>query len=247
MIRLARLRPCLTWSEGCAGWHNPPLARVPVTGGEAGPSEFGISAEASLAHWDRTAELASIEMPALVIGARHDTVDPGHMEMMAGRLPRGRYLCCPDGSHLAMSTTRRVLRRPHRLPAQPPGQVTSGCTYATPRAWPPSSCGRRRPPRAWPPATALTRYGRRARPSPGRGPWPARSPARPSRPRPLPPQPPPPGWGPGAQQAYQHRPSDISRLLRYWHLRAEPLLPDVKVVYDRCPRGAQGAQHAKPV
>ena len=24
------------------------------------------------------------------------------MEMMAGQLPRGRYLHCPDGSHMAM-------------------------------------------------------------------------------------------------------------------------------------------------
>ena len=38
----------------------------------------------------------------LVIGAAHDTMDPAHMEMMAGRLPKGRYLYCPDGSHLAM-------------------------------------------------------------------------------------------------------------------------------------------------
>jgi proline iminopeptidase len=29
-------------------------------------------------------------------------MDPAHMEMMAGRLPRGRYLYCPQGSHLAM-------------------------------------------------------------------------------------------------------------------------------------------------
>ena len=36
-------------------------------------------------HWDRTAELASIEVPTLVIGARYDTMDPAHMEMMAGR------------------------------------------------------------------------------------------------------------------------------------------------------------------
>ena len=54
-----------------------------------GPSELGISTEASLAHWDRTAELASIDVPTLVIGARHDTMDPGHLEMMAGRLPHG--------------------------------------------------------------------------------------------------------------------------------------------------------------
>ena len=73
-----------------------------------GPSELGISAEASLADWDRTADLASIDVPALVIGARHDTMDPAHMEMMASRLPRGRYLYCPDGSHLAMYDDQAV-------------------------------------------------------------------------------------------------------------------------------------------
>jgi proline iminopeptidase len=67
-----------------------------------GPSELGISAGAKLAHWDRSAELASIEVPALVIGARHDTMDPAHMQLMAERLPAGRYLYCPDGSHMAM-------------------------------------------------------------------------------------------------------------------------------------------------
>jgi len=73
-----------------------------------GPSELGISPDAKLAHWDRTAELASIEVPALVIGAQHDTMDPAYMEMMAGRLPRGRYLHCPDGSHLAMYDDQQV-------------------------------------------------------------------------------------------------------------------------------------------
>lgn len=67
-----------------------------------GPSELGISADAKLAHWDRTADLAAIEVPSLVIGARYDTMDPAHMEMMAQRLPRGQYLYCPQGSHLAM-------------------------------------------------------------------------------------------------------------------------------------------------
>jgi proline iminopeptidase len=67
-----------------------------------GPSELGISADAKLAHWDRTEELSSIRVPALVIGGQHDTMDSAFMEMMAGRLPAGRYLNCPDGSHLAM-------------------------------------------------------------------------------------------------------------------------------------------------
>ena len=73
-----------------------------------GPSELGISADASLAHWDRTGELTSIDVPALVIGAQHDTMDPAYMEMMAGRLPQGRYLHCPDGSHLAMYDDQAV-------------------------------------------------------------------------------------------------------------------------------------------
>ena len=46
-------------------------------------------------------------MPALVIGARYDTMDPAHMEMMAERLPLGQYLYCPEGSHLAMYDDQR--------------------------------------------------------------------------------------------------------------------------------------------
>jgi proline iminopeptidase len=67
-----------------------------------GPSELGIAPSAKLAHWDRSADLASIDVPTLVIGARYDTMDPAHMEMMAGRLPNGSYLYCPNGSHLAI-------------------------------------------------------------------------------------------------------------------------------------------------
>ena len=36
------------------------------------------------------------------IGARYDTMDPKHMEWMAGAFKNGWYLYCPDGSHLAM-------------------------------------------------------------------------------------------------------------------------------------------------
>jgi proline iminopeptidase len=65
-----------------------------------GPSELGLSGK--LSDWDRTDDLVRIEVPTLVIGARHDTMDPAFMAMMASRLPKGRYLECPDGSHLAM-------------------------------------------------------------------------------------------------------------------------------------------------
>jgi proline iminopeptidase len=65
-----------------------------------GPSEMGASGK--LLNWDRTADLASIKVPTLVIGARYDTMDPKHMEWMAGQFPNGRYLYCPEGSHMAL-------------------------------------------------------------------------------------------------------------------------------------------------
>ncbi len=65
-----------------------------------GPSELGASGR--LEHWDRTADLKQISIPTLTIGAQHDTMDPAHMQWMADTLPRGRYLHCPDGSHMAM-------------------------------------------------------------------------------------------------------------------------------------------------
>ena len=65
-----------------------------------GPSELGAGGK--LLGWDRTGDLEKIAVPTLVIGARHDTMDPAHMEMMAGRVQRGRYLFCPDGSHMAI-------------------------------------------------------------------------------------------------------------------------------------------------
>lgn len=73
-----------------------------------GPSELGISADATLADWDRTADLASIDVPTLVIGAAHDTMDPDHLRRMSERLPQGRYLHCPDGSHLALYDDQQV-------------------------------------------------------------------------------------------------------------------------------------------
>ncbi|WP_457654337.1 proline iminopeptidase-family hydrolase [Rhodocaloribacter sp.] len=76
--------------------HINPKIYVPMQG----PSELGASGK--LLHWDRTADLDKIAVPTLVIGARYDTMDPAHMEMMANEVQRGRYLFCPNGSHMAM-------------------------------------------------------------------------------------------------------------------------------------------------
>jgi proline iminopeptidase len=73
-----------------------PQIYVPIQG----PSELG--AGGLLLTWDRTDDLPRITVPTLVIGAQHDTMDPDFMRMMATKLPRGTYLHCPEGSHMAM-------------------------------------------------------------------------------------------------------------------------------------------------
>lgn len=65
-----------------------------------GPSEFGISGR--LEKWDVKSELPKIKVPTLTIGARHDTMDPEHMKWMSTQVQRGRFLECPNGSHLSM-------------------------------------------------------------------------------------------------------------------------------------------------
>jgi len=76
--------------------HMNPAVYIPMQG----PSELGAGGKLVL--WDRTANLSQIAVPTLVIGARYDTMDPEHMRMMAGAVQKGRYLECPNGSHLAM-------------------------------------------------------------------------------------------------------------------------------------------------
>ncbi len=64
-----------------------------------GPSELG--AVGTLKGWDRSGDLGRIDVPTLVMGARHDTMDPEHLRWMADQLPRGQYHHSPEGSHMA--------------------------------------------------------------------------------------------------------------------------------------------------
>jgi proline iminopeptidase len=65
-----------------------------------GPSEFGIGGR--LAKWDIKDRLKEIKVPTLTIGAKFDTMDPEHMKWMSTQVQQGRYLFCPEGSHLSM-------------------------------------------------------------------------------------------------------------------------------------------------
>jgi proline iminopeptidase len=65
-----------------------------------GPSEFGVRGK--LETWDRTHDLDKLNIPTLVIGATHDTMDPKHMEWVASQIKHGQFLLCPNGSHGAI-------------------------------------------------------------------------------------------------------------------------------------------------
>jgi proline iminopeptidase len=63
---------------------------------------MGSSPGSKLDQWDRSGDLAKITVPTLVIGARYDTMDPAHMKWMSQQFPKGQYLDCANGSHLAL-------------------------------------------------------------------------------------------------------------------------------------------------
>ncbi len=65
-----------------------------------GPSEFGIGGR--LANWDIKNRLKEITVPTLMVGAKYDTMDPKAMEEQSKMVRHGRYLYCPNGSHLSM-------------------------------------------------------------------------------------------------------------------------------------------------
>jgi proline iminopeptidase len=88
-----------------AEWPDPVLRafkhlNTPVYALMQGPSELGASGR--LVNWDRFNDLAKITVPTLVVGARYDTMDPHYMEWMSKQFPKGQYLYCPNGSHLAL-------------------------------------------------------------------------------------------------------------------------------------------------
>ncbi|MEO8795750.1 MAG: proline iminopeptidase-family hydrolase [Daejeonella sp.] len=71
-----------------------------------GPSEFKTGGR--LIKWDRRADLPKIKVPTLTVGAKYDTMDPEHMKWMSTQVQSGRYLYCPNGSHLAMWDDQKV-------------------------------------------------------------------------------------------------------------------------------------------
>ena len=71
-----------------------------------GPSEFGIAGR--LAHWDIKDRLKEIKISTLMVGAKYDTMDPDAMEAQSKMVQHGRYLFCPNGSHMCMWDDQKI-------------------------------------------------------------------------------------------------------------------------------------------
>jgi proline iminopeptidase len=67
-----------------------------------GPSEFGVAGDAKIKNWDIRHQLSEISVPVLTIGGAYDTMDPKHVEWISTEVRNGRYLHCPNGSHMSM-------------------------------------------------------------------------------------------------------------------------------------------------
>ena len=73
-----------------------------------GPSEFGIKGDARLKNWDIKDQLHKITIPTLTIGATYDTMDPEQMEWISKEVQNGRFLLCPNGSHLSQFDDQKI-------------------------------------------------------------------------------------------------------------------------------------------
>ncbi|MBO3097347.1 proline iminopeptidase-family hydrolase [Gelidibacter pelagius] len=64
-----------------------------------GYSEFGVTGNATLKGWDISDRLNELKVPTLMIGGKHDTMDPEYMEWMSTQVQNGRSLTT-NGAHL---------------------------------------------------------------------------------------------------------------------------------------------------
>jgi proline iminopeptidase len=52
--------------------------------------------------WDFSPQLASIQTPTLLLGAKYDYIPTGDYYLMSKKIPKSRVYICPKGSHFAM-------------------------------------------------------------------------------------------------------------------------------------------------
>jgi len=71
-----------------------------------GPDEFTITG--NLKNWDIWGRLHEIDVPTLLIAARHDEMSPEQIVRMGTLIPHSRVAVCEQGSHMAMYDDQRA-------------------------------------------------------------------------------------------------------------------------------------------
>ncbi|GBL38559.1 proline iminopeptidase [Anaerolineaceae bacterium] len=64
-----------------------------------GPNEFTLVG--NLKDWDRSADLARITQPTLIICGRYDEITPACSEQILGGIPDGRLVVFEESAHVA--------------------------------------------------------------------------------------------------------------------------------------------------
>jgi len=74
-----------------------------------GPSEFVPGG--NLQGWTIWDRLPNIKVPTLAVGAKYDTMDPEDMRKISQTVQNGKFLYCPNGSHLSMWDDQEVFMK----------------------------------------------------------------------------------------------------------------------------------------
>ena len=64
-----------------------------------GPTEFHVVG--TLADWDITPRLESIEVPVLITSGRHDEATPTQMDYLAGHIPQAEWVVFEQSGHMS--------------------------------------------------------------------------------------------------------------------------------------------------
>lgn len=74
-----------------------------------GPSEFVPGG--NLQGWTIWDRLPKISVPTLTVGAKYDTMNPEDMRKISQTVQNGKFLYCPNGSHLSMWDDQKVFMK----------------------------------------------------------------------------------------------------------------------------------------
>ena len=96
-------RPLEEWPSRCS--RASTTSTRPSTCRSRGPASWAPAASSCTGTGARTSR--RIEVPTLVMGAEHDTMDPAHLRWMAEQLPRGATTTAPRAVTSRWSTTTR--------------------------------------------------------------------------------------------------------------------------------------------